>query len=109
MNPEIPLFPTRTIATRFSTARSVASAHMWVYTGAPNTPSLVMLSRKSAPCPAARRAKSALDASKQIGTAKRTVRGRSEEHTSELQSQSNLVCRLLLEKKKKEESTRRAD
>src|SRR5688572_31526909 len=29
------------------------------------------------------------------------VRLRSEEHTSELQSQSNLVCRLLLEKKKK--------
>src|SRR2546427_3052696 len=27
---------------------------------------------------------------------------RSEEHTSELQSQSNLVCRLLLEKKKEE-------
>src|SRR2546430_12370966 len=35
----------------------------------------------------------------------RRIRGstvlRSEEHTSELQSQSNLVCRLLLEKKKK--------
>src|SRR5688572_31035375 len=30
-----------------------------------------------------------------------TITGRSEEHTSELQSQSNLVCRLLLEKKKK--------
>src|SRR2546427_3988125 len=29
---------------------------------------------------------------------------RSEEHTSELQSQSNLVCRLLLEKKKKARS-----
>src|SRR2546430_13668286 len=29
---------------------------------------------------------------------------RSEEHTSELQSQSNLVCRLLLEKKKKKPS-----
>src|SRR2546430_13239081 len=29
---------------------------------------------------------------------------RSEEHTSELQSQSNLVCRLLLEKKKKNDS-----
>src|SRR2546430_3846444 len=29
------------------------------------------------------------------------VTARSEEHTSELQSQSNLVCRLLLEKKKK--------
>src|SRR5438270_1534699 len=31
---------------------------------------------------------------------------RSEEHTSELQSQSNLVCRLLLEKKKKKTSSR---
>src|SRR2546427_1276552 len=31
--------------------------------------------------------------------------GRSEEHTSELQSQSNLVCRLLLEKKKKKQNT----
>src|SRR2546430_7040877 len=30
---------------------------------------------------------------------------RSEEHTSELQSQSNLVCRLLLEKKKKQTMT----
>src|SRR3989475_7693282 len=30
---------------------------------------------------------------------------RSEEHTSELQSQSNLVCRLLLEKKKKNKET----
>src|SRR3989475_7276971 len=29
---------------------------------------------------------------------------RSEEHTSELQSQSNLVCRLLLEKKKQDEA-----
>ena len=29
--------------------------------------------------------------------------GRSEEHTSELQSHSDLVCRLLLEKKKEKE------
>src|SRR5688572_30998596 len=34
------------------------------------------------------------------GRAMTTKWGRSEEHTSELQSQSNLVCRLLLEKKK---------
>src|SRR2546430_7497848 len=34
--------------------------------------------------------------------------GRSEEHTSELQSQSNLVCRLLLEKKKKNDKTNTA-
>src|SRR2546430_8504724 len=33
---------------------------------------------------------------------------RSEEHTSELQSQSNLVCRLLLEKKKKKRCTHTA-
>src|SRR5256886_3325639 len=33
------------------------------------------------------------------------ARERSEEHTSELQSQSNLVCRLLLEKKKKQDMT----
>src|SRR5688572_31625088 len=32
---------------------------------------------------------------------------RSEEHTSELQSQSNLVCRLLLEKKNKKNRNRR--
>src|SRR5689334_24127004 len=32
------------------------------------------------------------------------VRPRSEEHTSELQSQFHLVCRLLLEKKKKKKS-----
>src|SRR5256885_7327991 len=33
------------------------------------------------------------------------ARGRSEEHTSELQSPCNLVCRLLLEKKKKHKRT----
>src|SRR2546430_9213363 len=50
-------------------------------------------SRRSCPCgaPADRR------------SAPRRAR-RSEEHTSELQSQSNLVCRLLLEKKKKKDS-----
>src|SRR2546427_949030 len=34
---------------------------------------------------------------------------RSEEHTSELQSQSNIVCRLLLEKKKKKKQLCRDD
>src|SRR5438093_9336251 len=34
-------------------------------------------------------------------TPSRATRSRSEEHTSELQSLTNLVCRLLLEKKKK--------
>src|SRR5256886_8604031 len=41
-------------------------------------------------------------------TASRDQRARrSEEHTSELQSQSNLVCRLLLEKKKRRSQQRR--
>src|SRR2546426_3527755 len=35
-----------------------------------------------------------------LGVAQRTAEVRSEEHTSELQSPCNLVCRLLLEKKK---------
>src|SRR5688572_31762951 len=38
------------------------------------------------------------------GTPGKAPRPRSEEHTSELQSQSNLVCRLLLEKKKKKKN-----
>src|SRR5436309_12632534 len=36
-------------------------------------------------------------------------RQRSEEHTSELQSRENLVCRLLLEKKKKNKKTQNED
>src|SRR2546430_4574538 len=40
------------------------------------------------------------DASHELRTPLTHLRARSEEHTSELQSQSNLVCRLLLEKKK---------
>src|SRR5690606_40218294 len=43
-----------------------------------------------------------------IGTRHMTRgQGRSEEHTSELQSRENLVCRLLLEKKKEERTTRK--
>src|SRR2546428_7794437 len=40
-----------------------------------------------------------------IFNAVETPRPRSEEHTSELQSRSDLVCRLLLEKKKKNEGS----
>src|SRR2546430_5057077 len=43
----------------------------------------------------------ALDADGLLVALVHVVLDRSEEHTSELQSQSNLVCRLLLEKKKK--------
>src|SRR5688572_32343188 len=47
---------------------------------------------KASPAPMRRRATA--------GSSSRRRSVRSEEHTSELQSQSNLVCRLLLEKKK---------
>src|SRR2546430_6863415 len=39
-----------------------------------------------------------------VGTDRTLILTRSEEHTSELQSQSNLVCRLLLEKKNRHHS-----
>src|SRR5256886_5760103 len=41
------------------------------------------------------------------GAGQQRLARRSEEHTSELQSQSNLVCRLLLEKKKKKRNMKR--
>src|SRR3989475_8932826 len=59
------------------------------------------------PPPLPERARNPRSTSEKIGTPPARAGGvpifseRSEEHTSELQSQSNLVCRLLLEKKKK--------
>src|SRR5690349_21328977 len=52
--------------------------------------------RRTAPGPACRRRRS-----------RRARETRSEEHTSELQSRRDLVCRLLLEKKKKEKTKQR--
>src|SRR2546426_3723962 len=49
----------------------------------------------------ARPAPRAPRATRRPGSRDAASRGRSEEHTSELQSPCNLVCRLLLEKKKK--------
>src|SRR5205809_3360116 len=41
-----------------------------------------------------------------VAVANGTIEGRSEEHTSELQSRLHLVCRLLLEKKNKQQKNR---
>src|SRR2546430_3513206 len=46
---------------------------------------------------------STLQSKKRAGSRTCPLPARSEEHTSELQSQSNLVCRLLLEKKNSEQ------
>src|SRR2546430_5867689 len=54
------------------------------------------LQRRRAPC-AGRNPEGVVE---DLVAARRRFIDRSEEHTSELQSQSNLVCRLLLEKKK---------
>src|SRR5688572_33237353 len=51
------------------------------------------------------RAEPRRDSAHELRFASAEVSFRSEEHTSELQSQSNLVCRLLLEKKKKNKKT----
>src|SRR2546430_9036380 len=56
--------------------------------------------RRARPGSCARSARSSRRPSRQLRERPSTL-PRSEEHTSELQSQSNLVCRLLLEKKKK--------
>src|SRR5437870_7644069 len=58
-------------------------------------------SRRSHPLPRSSTARSASRTS--------SCKNRSEEHTSELQSRGHLVCRLLLEKKKKQISINRVD
>src|SRR5688572_31741461 len=63
---------------------------------------------RSTPSPGRARYRRRVSGVRQVGRAEGTgapARHRSEEHTSELQSQSNLVCRLLLEKKKKKIKT----
>src|SRR2546430_9025948 len=66
-----------------------------------------ILHRNPVALPAAERVSHRLTNDVQNGTSaeeilrREHIEVRSEEHTSELQSQSNLVCRLLLEKKKK--------
>src|SRR2546422_7008213 len=60
------------------------------------------ISSRSA-CASTPRSSSACAPSTSERTRARTSEGRSEEHTSELQSRLHLVCRLLLEKKKKKE------
>src|SRR5438034_8671004 len=73
-------------------------------------------SKPNGPCSLLRKLRSTavLSSSSRSGSAGSTVprfdasRLRSEEHTSELQSHSDLVCRLLLEKKKKNYHTPKA-
>src|SRR5207237_10038614 len=63
------------------------------------------LFRSRAAARASRRS-SLVGARRRSGGVRRRSDGRSEDHTSELQSHLNLVCRLLLEKKKNQEGDR---
>src|SRR3712207_7696806 len=89
--PRSTLFPYTTLFRSCEGGRNRASA--W---GRPATPSLARYSGRGD----LRRRQEPLATALIDGT-----RARSEEHTSELQSRQYLVCRLLLEKKKKQGST----
>src|SRR5256885_6118484 len=91
--PRSTLFPYTTLFRSVSSTASVAVAG-WLATGG------VVLSLLSLPPQAATSAALARTLSARRRDRSRDCNVRSEEHTSELQSPCNLVCRLLLEKKK---------
>src|SRR5688572_31326339 len=78
----------QTCALPISTAAAIRAVHRRIQRGARRAPRVRLVPPRPFGCAAG-----------SVGE----VRRRSEEHTSELQSQSNLVCRLLLEKKKKKQ------
>src|SRR5688572_31623246 len=82
------LFPYTTLFRSYSAVQNACSLRIAGRTSARNTCSASFCKRSCSAC--------GIEERKFV---KASVR--SEEHTSELQSQSNLVCRLLLEKKKK--------
>src|SRR5260370_31139161 len=78
--------------------RSTLFPYTTLFRSSPRRP-VIIASEK----PARRSSRTSADSSSRVIVASRSMnqRSRSEEHTSELQSHLNLVCRLLLEKKKK--------
>src|SRR3712207_7638147 len=74
------------------------SIHVWEVPGSAGVLPMISTSRSGSPLSSTRRSSGSASA-RRPGTTSNT--GRSEEHTSELQSRQYLVCRLLLEKKKK--------
>src|SRR2546427_6732495 len=69
-------------------------------------PYTTLFRSRGIPRPDAHHGREFLDRRQREAAARPAGESRSEEHTSELQSQSNLVCRLLLEKKKNQNSRR---
>src|SRR2546425_1857369 len=73
---------------------------MWLCPAGQST-YISLIRRRSRPIVSRAPAPSGIHLHKSAGRVPRRTRNRSEEHTSELQSLAYLVCRLLLEKKKK--------
>src|SRR2546430_4854064 len=92
--PRSTLFPYTTLFRSSPACPRTARAYSSACRGLPPTSVSIVAS--------AGRGRSARASSSDSGS---SVSVRSEEHTSELQSQSNLVCRLLLEKKKQREDS----
>src|SRR3712207_7377712 len=94
--PRSTLFPYTTLfrSTAGAAARRTSTPSSWTRDCATARPPSWV-----AACSAAERARGRTIGTRRDGGA--TIRRRSEEHTSELQSRQYLVCRLLLEKKKK--------
>src|SRR5262249_61774970 len=87
--------------------RHPANSSLYMYRGPPRTPLFpytTLFRSRGLPGPPPRVGRRpparARPDPRRGGAARAPRRGRSEEHTSELQSLTNLVCRLLLEKKK---------
>src|SRR3989440_8449013 len=101
MPPTMSLCPFRYLVVECSTTSAPSSRGRWKQGVAK-----VLSTTHSAPAPRAIAATACRSHSRIIGlVGVSAYTMRSEEHTSELQSRSDLVCRLLLEKKKKQENS----
>src|SRR2546422_8133027 len=85
--------------------KSPSTPPAWTETGCSTFPSANLSSKKASRSATSRAGSSLASTSCPCRCGVRCARRRSEEHTSELQSRLHLVCRLLLEKKKKKVET----
>src|SRR5438309_7127373 len=95
-------FPSYVITTRFPEYSSVCPK-----TGLPDFGTITIQYMPKKDCIELKALKMYLLAYRSLGIFYENAEARSEEHTSELQSQFHLVCRLLLEKKKKKIKTKK--